>query len=180
PLRLLHQRALLGKFVLLAVEGAQALEFLDRSADIVRLAGGSLDPGAVRLEGTLAIFPGPVEAGDRLPLLRQPGKGIEERPVSIGVGQRPVVMLSVDLDKQLPGLPHHLDADGLVVDGGAGAAIGILDAPEDQIAVVVYAVVPQYQAGRMLARDVEDRRHLPLVSAMTHETAITTPAKSER
>ena len=53
------------------------------------------------------------------------------------IGQRPVVMLAVDLDDRRADHPQDLDADRLVVDEGAGAPVGILHPAQDQVAIGV-------------------------------------------
>ena len=50
-----------------------------------------------------------------------------------GIDQRALVVLAVDLDQRLAQLLHHLHAHRLVVDEGAGAAVGELHAAQDQV-----------------------------------------------
>ena len=71
-----------------------------------------------------------------------------------GIDQRAVVVLAVDFDQRRAELLQHLHADRLVVDEGAGAAVGELHAAQDQLVVVVDAVVGEERARRMaLAAD---------------------------
>ena len=50
-----------------------------------------------------------------------------------GIDQRAVVVLAVDLDQRAAELLQHLHAHRLVVDEGAGAAVGELHAAQDQL-----------------------------------------------
>eukprot|EP01035_Chromulina_nebulosa_P059729 gene59730-biopygen43129 len=71
------------------------------------------------------------------------------------VGQRAVVMLAVDLDDRGADHPENLHADGLIIDEGARAPVGILHAAQDQIAVGVDFLGLSQLAGAMLMRQVE-------------------------
>ena len=68
-----------------------------------------------------------------------------------GIDQRALVVLAVDLDQRRADRLQRLHADRLVVDEGAGAAVGELHAAQDHVAVVVDAVVGEERAGRMVA-----------------------------
>ena len=57
------------------------------------------------------------------------------------IDQRAVVMLAVDLDQRPAHLAQQLHADGDVVDEGAGAAVGGLDAAQDQRRIGLHAII---------------------------------------
>ena len=96
-----------------------------------------LDAGAVLVQGRLRLPHGSRRVGDRLRLGLQAAEGVEDRAVRDRIDERPVVVLAVDLDERRADRPQHLDAHRLVVDEGAGAAVGDLDAAQDEVAVGV-------------------------------------------
>ena len=175
PFGFLHGRAPLGKIVLFAVERRQRFKLLDRGAQIVSLARGSLDLRLVGLEGTLCVPPAAIAFAEIDRFVGEPRKGVEQHPVGVGIDQRPVIVLAMDFDQQLPHLAHQLHADGLVVDIGTGAAVGGLNAAEDQVAIVVDAIALQQRSGRMAVTDVEDGGHLSLVLAVAHKRTVAAP-----
>ncbi len=134
----------------------------------------------MRFQRPLGIAPAPVKGRDLRHVVGQPGKGIEQRAVGIGIHQRPIVMLAVDFDQQLAGLAHQLHAHRLVIDRRFGTAVSRLRAAENQLAVIIKAILAQKQAGRMAASHIENRRHLALVQTMTHKPAIAAPAQRQR
>ena len=147
-LALLHHRAALGQRRLLArlrVEGAQ---FLDGVAEEVGLLPRRLDPGAVLGQRRAG---GPHALGrlrDRVERAAQPAEGVEDGTVGGDVGQGPVVVLPVDLHQRRADRAEHLHADGLIVDEGAGAPVGHLGAPQDQVAIGGRSRIPPRSAGR--------------------------------
>jgi hypothetical protein len=100
--------------------------------------------------------------------------------VRVGVDQRPVVVLAVDFNQQRTGLAHQRHAGRLVVDENPGTAIARLHPAEHQIAVIIDVIGAQQLARRVIGADIEDRRYLPLVSAVAHEAAVTAATKGER
>ena len=58
-----------------------------------------------------------------------------------GIDQRALVMLAMDLDQRGADRLQGLHADRLVVDEGAGAAVGKLHAAQDHLAGIVEAVI---------------------------------------
>ncbi len=102
-----------------------------------------------------------------------------------GIDQRALVMLAVNLDQRGADRFQGLHADRLVVDEGAGAAVGQLHATENHLArtfnaCVVEAVLGEDPCGRMALGDVERRRHLALLGAMADETRIAAAAERQR
>ena len=128
----------------------------------------------------LGILPDPVKAGDRLRLLGQTTEGIKKGAVRMGIDQRAVIVLAMDLDQELACLAHQLNGNRLVVDIGLGAAIGGLNPAENQIAIVVDAVFAHQQPGRMGHSDIENRRHLPLVATVTHQRTVAPATQRQR
>ena len=97
-----------------------------------------------------------------------------------GVDQRALVMLAVDLDQHRAERFQRLHADRLIVDEGAGAAVGELHAAQDHFAGVFKAVVGQDRRSRMALRHIEHGRDLALLGAMTHQARIAPAAERER
>ena len=89
-----------------------------------------------------ARLPQPLQRGD---ILFEPSECIEQPPVRGGVDQRAFVMLAVDFHQRGADGFQGLHADRLVVDEGAGAAVGELHPAQDHLAglIVVEAVVAQ-------------------------------------
>lgn len=98
----------------------------------------------------------------------------------VGIDKRPIVVLAVNFNERLADLPHQLNAHRLVVDERLGAAVGRLHAAEDQIAIVVDAVLAQEEPRRMAGRDVEDSGNLAPVLAVAHERTVAAAAQRKR
>ena len=88
-------------------------------------------------------------------------------------------MLAVDFDNAGGNGPQRLGAQRLVVEKGAGAAIGHLDAAQQQVAIDVEVLRGGRKSGRVVLGQIEDRRHLALSLALAHQRAITAPAESQ-
>ena len=96
-----------------------------------------------------------------------------------GIDQRAVVVLAVDLDQRAAELAHHLDADRLIVDESAGAAIRQLDAAQDQFVIRGDVVVLQQRTRRMLGRDLEHGNDLTLLDALAHQALVAAAAQRQ-
>ncbi len=107
-------------------------------------------------------------------------ESIEQVAVRRGVDQRPLVVLAVDFDQRAADVAHQRHAGRLVVDEDAGAAVGALDPAQDDVAVVVERVVGEKRARRMVARHVEHRRDLTLLSPVAHQRCVAARAKRQR
>ena len=107
-------------------------------------------------------------------------KGVEQVAMGGRVDQRAFVVLAVDLDQRAADVAHQRDAGRLVVDEDAGAAVGGLHAAQDDVAVVVERVFGEDGARRMVARHVEDRRHLALGRAMANQRGVAARAERQR
>ena len=91
-------------------------------------------PARCSSSAVLAVRRASQSASTRRDVLFEPGKGVEQAAVGGGIDQRALVMLAVDLDQRGADRLQRLHADRLVVDEGAGAAVGELDAAEDHLA----------------------------------------------
>ena len=116
----------------------------------------------------------------RLDFVLEAAEGIEQRPVRRGVDQRAVVVLAMDLDQLPADRLHQSGTDRLVVDEGAGAAVGVLHAPHDQVGVVGDLVLAQGDARRMLGRQLQHGDHLPALGPVAHQRSIAAAAKRQR
>ncbi len=130
-LALHHGGAALGERGLLAVFGRKLLQFVGGMAQIIGLARRALHVGAMGVEHAVGGAPRLPQRFQRGDILLEPGKGIEQAAVGGGIDQRALVMLAVDLDQRRADRLQGLHADGLIVDEGAGAAVGELDAAQD-------------------------------------------------
>ena len=160
--------------------GFSGFEFVGGVAQIVRLARGAFHAGAMRVERGVGGAPRLPQRLQRRDLFLQPGKGVEQLPVRRGVDQRALVMLAVDLDQDRADRFQGLHADRLVVDEGAGAAVGKLHAAKNHFAGIVEAVFGKDLCGRMALGDVESGRHLALLRAMAHQARIAAAAERQR
>ncbi|QTK78021.1 hypothetical protein AT6N2_C0053 [Agrobacterium tumefaciens] len=176
----LHHGPTFCQLILFAVARRKRFQFLDGGPQVIRLTRRRLHLGAVGLQRPFGIFPGPVESLNAPRLIAEPGKGIQQGAVRVGIDKGAVVVLAMDFDQQLTELPHHLHAYGLVVDISLGAPVGRLNATENKIAVVIETIFAQQKPGRMIVRNFESGRHLPLVFAVAHEAAVPAPAKGKR
>ena len=98
-----------------------------------------------------------------------------------GIDQRALVVLAVNLDQRGADGLQGLHADRLVVDEGAGAAVGQLHPAQDHLAVsIVEAVVGEDRRRRMPLRHVEHRGDLALLGAVAHQAGIAAAAERQR
>ncbi len=78
-------------------------------------------------------------------------------------------MLAVNFDQRRTERAQHLHADRLIVDEGARAAIGELNAPHDQFVFGAKIVLGEDAAGRMIGGKLEGGGDLALLRAGTHQ-----------
>ncbi|KAF0119280.1 MAG: hypothetical protein FD152_4532, partial [Xanthobacteraceae bacterium] len=116
----------------------------------------------------------------RLHLRTEAAIGVDNGTMRLRLDQRAVGVLAVDLDERTADGAQHLHAHRLVVDEGAGAAVGQLHAPEDHVPFGIEVGLGRDAAGRVVERHVEDGGHLPLVLAMADESGIATGAERQR
>lgn len=101
---------------------------------IVGIARGALHPGAMLLK-RIACGPSCLPQGfDGNDALIKPGKGVEQAAMRRDIDQRPLVMLTVDLDQRRTNGFQGLDADGLIVEEAACAAVRKLHTAQDHLA----------------------------------------------
>ncbi len=149
-------------------------------AQIIRLAGGALHAGAVLVERGQGGAPCVPQRLQRHDVLFEAGEGVEQPAVGRGIDQRALVMLAVNFDQRGADRLQGLHADRLVVDEGAGTAVGQLHPAQDHLAGVVEAVVAENRRGRMSLGDIEHRGDLALLHAMADEAGIAAAAERQR
>ena len=96
------------------------------------------------------------------------------------IDQRALVVLAVDLDQRLAELLEDLHADRLIVDEGARAPVGKLDAAQDQFVVGGDVVRLEQRARRMVAGDLEAGDHLALLDPLAHQRLVAARAERQR
>ena len=97
-----------------------------------------------------------------------------------GIDESAIVMLAVDFNQRGAERAQHLHADRLIVDEGAGAAVGELHPAHDQFVVAAKIVVGEHAARRMLLGDFERGGHLTLFGAFTHQGRVAARAERQR
>ena len=113
-------------------------------------------------------------------VLFEAGERIEQPPMGRRIDQRALVMLAVNLHQRGADRLQGLYADRLIVDEGAGPAIGKLHPAQDHLAGIVEAVVAEDGRGRMPLRNIEHRGDLALLDAVTDEAGIAAAAERQR
>ena len=144
------------------------------------LALHALHLGALRCQRALAAAQLVPEELDRLRLGIKAPEGVEQRPMGGGVDQGALVMLPMDLDQRGAQKPQGLDADGLVIDEGARAAVRELHAAQDQLIVGLDVVCRRQSAHRVGARQVEGGGHLPFLGTVAHQRNVAAGAERQR
>src|SRR5689334_1558287 len=131
---------------------AQEFGFALRPLDLALVLGNGCLGGAPRLP----------QAADLVGLLVEPTERVEQTPVRGRINERALIMLTVNLDQYATKIFQHLDADRLIVDESACASIGKLNPSKNQLVLKRDIVVAEQCACRMVARNIEGCRHLPL------------------
>ncbi len=160
--------------------GASFGQFLRGMAQPIGFAPGPLDLGAVArdlLLGGAAHRPQPRDLDG---LGFEAAIGVEQPAMGCGIDQRAVVVLAVDLDQRGADGAQHLHRHRLVVEEGAGAAVGELDPAQNQLVFGRNVVGGEYRPRRMIHRHVEGRRHLPLLGTLAHQAGIAAAAERQR
>ena len=173
-----HGGPLLGERRFLVRLGAERLQFLDGVTQPIGLAPRALDLGAQRGQLGLPRAPFLPEPRDLLGVGVERAIGIEQRAVARHVDQRALVVLAVDLDQRGAERPQRLHAHRLIVDEGAGAAVGKLDAAQDQFVLGRDVVLLHEGAHRVRGRQFEGCRDLPLFGPLPHQGGVA--ARAER
>ena len=133
-LALHHGGAAGGQRRFLAVLWRELFQFIGGVPQIIGLARGALHAGAVVVEQTIGLAPRLPELFQRCDFLLEAGERVEQAAMGRGIDQRALVMLAVNLDQRSAQRFQGLHADGLIVDEGAGAAVGELHPPQDHLA----------------------------------------------
>ena len=164
----------------LAVLGRELFQLIGGVAQIVRLAGGAFHAGAVLVEQRMRGSSCVPELLQRRDVLFKPGERVEQPPVGRGIDQRALVVLAVNLDQRRADRFQGLYADRLIVDEGAGAAVGQLHPAQDHLTGILKAVVAEDHRGRMALWNIEHRGDLALFDAMPDQTSIAASAQRQR
>ena len=178
--RLHHAGATAGERGLLARLGRKIGQFLGGMTQPVGFTPRPLHLGAVArdlLVGGAAHRPQPRHLDG---IEFKAAIGVEQPAMGCGVDQSAVVVLAVNLDEGRADRAQHLRRHRLVVEEGAGAAIGQLDPAQDQFVLGRNVVGGEYRPRRMIDRHIEGRRHLPLLGALANQAGIAAGAQRER
>ena len=146
----------------------------------IRLRLGSRDAGALRLEGGRSRAQGREGLAGRGGERVEPAIGVDQRPVRGRIGQRALVVLSVDLDQRGGERAKRLGADALVIDVSPGASVRELHPAQDQFVADLDVLAFQHGVSGVALRQVEDGGHLSLRLAMAHEAAVAARADRQR
>ena len=158
----------------------EAGEFVMRMGGELRLDLRGLNPSALGLKRPLGLPQGGVSLLGRGRERLKPAIGVDQSAMGRRIGQRALVMLTVDLDQRRGQRAQRLGADAPVIDIGARASVGELDAPQDQL-VADFDVLPfEQRVGGVSLRQLECRRHLALRLAVAHEAAVSARAQRQR
>ena len=130
----------------LAVLWRKLLQFVGSVPQIVRLARGALHAGAVLIQLSIGFAPRLPELFQRSDFFFEAGERIEQATMGRGIDQRALVMLAVDFDQRSAQRFQRLHADRLIVDEGAGAAVGELHPAQDHLAGVLETVLGEDRA----------------------------------
>ena len=94
------------------------------------------------------------------------------------IGERPLVVLAVDLDQRRGQRAQRLGADALIIDIGPCAPVGELDPAQDQFVANLDVLPFEHRMRGVTRRQFKGRRHLALRLAVAHEAPV--PARAER
>ena len=179
-LALHHRLPARRKRLLLVRLNGELGEFVMRMGGELGFHLGGIDPGALRGKRPLGLAQGGVSAPRRGRERLEPAIGVDESAMGRGIGQRALVVLTVDFDQRRGERAQSLCAHAAVVDIGAGAPVGELDAPEDQF-VADFDVQPfEQRVGGVALRQFERRRHLALRLPVAHEAAVSARPERQR
>ena len=149
-------------------------------AQPIGFARRPLDLGAMPGNGLLGLAPRRPELFNRGSIVLKPAIGVEQTAMGRGIDQRARVVLAVDLDQRRAERLQRLDAHRLVVDEGAGAAVGELHAAQDQRLARGDVAFSQQRARRMPGRQFEHRGDLALLRALAHQRGVAAGAQRQR
>ena len=179
-LALHHLGAAIRQRGFLASPGRQLGELLNRVTQPVGFARRALDIGAMagdRGFGLAAGIPQPLDGGG---IGLQARIGIEQAAMGRRIDQRAGVVLAVDFHQRRTEILQRLHADRLIVDEGAGAAVGKLHAAQDQCLAGLDVAFDEQRAGRMIGGQLEHRGDLALLGALAHQRRIASRTERQR
>ena len=179
-LALHHHGAPFGERGLLAIRRREHFQFVGSMAQIIGLARGTLHAGAMFVQCCVGRAPCVPQHFEQADILLQPAERIEQAAMRRRIDQRALVMLAVDLDQRRADGFQRLHRDRLIVDEGAGAAVGELHAAQDHLAGVFEAVVGEDRGRRVPLRHVEHGGDLALLRAVAHQGGIAAAAERQR
>jgi hypothetical protein len=132
-----HEEAPVGERCLLARLRIERSELGDGVAKVIGFLSRRLDPGAVAVELGPVLAKPTRRPADGPKLRLKAAEGVEDGAVARRIDESAVVVLAVDLDRSRSDRAQELDAYGLVVDEGPGAAVGELDPAQNEVALRV-------------------------------------------
>jgi hypothetical protein len=141
---------------------------------------GALDIGTMTFNRRFANPPVVPKTRHRCGVLLDPPIGVEQRAMRRGIDEGALIMLAVDFDQCGAKRAEHLNADRLIVDEGAGPAVGKLNPPDDQFVLTTKIVFGKHAARRMFFRQLESGGHLALLHALADQRRFATRAQRER
>src|SRR5271166_1251949 len=89
------------------------------------------------------------------------------------------IVLTVDFDQRGAKRAQYLHADRLMVDKGAGAAVGKLHPAQNELVLAAQAVVDKKRARRVVLADFKSGNHLTLLGAVAHQGHVAARAERE-
>lgn len=95
-----------------------------------------------------------------------------------GFDEGAFIVLTVDFDECGAERAQYLHADRLIVDKGAGAAIGKLHPAQNEFVLATQAIVGKKHTRRMILADFKSGNHLTLLGAVAHQGHVA--ARAER
>jgi len=179
-LRLHHAGAFLRQRGFLRRRGREPRQLLDRVAQKIGLALRPRDLGAMGFDlgrARLPRFPQPCNLGG---VRLEAAEGIEQAAMGRHIHQRALVVLTVDLDQRRTQRFQRLRAHRLIIDEGAGAAIGELHAPKDQLVLGRDVVCRHQRTHRVVLWQLEGGGHLPLGGTVAHQRDIAARPERQR
>ncbi len=151
----------------------------DGVAQILLVAAGARQRGLGLGAGGCGGPPVPPAVADLGRLLAEAAEGVEHGAVVGAVEQALLLELALDLHQQLADTPQQGDADGLVVDEGAAAAVGAELAAQDDVAVVGEALLVEQCAHGMVGDNRELGADAGLPGARAEQLQIGAAAEGE-
>ena len=127
-------------------------------AQIVGIAARLGDAGLFGGEIGVGLAPRRMRLAHGLSFPDEAAERVDQHAVMGGFDERAVIVLAVNFDEFAADRPHRLHAHRLIVDEGAGAAVGHLHAPQDEVAGRLDVVAAGCFAGRVIRRPSRRRR----------------------